>query len=106
MPADVRTRRVATNGIELDVHETGRTGDPVALLLHGFPECAYSWRHQMSPLADAGYHVMAPDQRGYAGSDALPDVDAYGIEHLTGDLLGLLDDVGAAQASVVSHDWG
>ena len=106
MSAEIRTRRVATNGIELDVHEAGRPGDPVVLLLHGFPECAYSWRHQMGPVADAGYHVLAPDQRGYAGSDAPDTVEAYHVDHLAGDLLGLLDDAGAAQATVVGHDWG
>ncbi|CAN5768892.1 epoxide hydrolase EphA [soil metagenome] len=106
MSAEIRTRRVAANGIELDVHEAGRPGDPVVLLLHGFPECAYSWRHQMGPVADAGYHVLAPDQRGYGGSDAPDTVEAYHIEQLTGDLLGLLDDVDAEQAVVVGHDWG
>jgi pimeloyl-ACP methyl ester carboxylesterase len=56
--------------VVLDVHEAGRTGDPLVVLLHGFPESAHSWRHQMAPLAEAGYHVLAPDLRGYAGSSA------------------------------------
>ncbi len=63
----VRTSRIATNGVELDVHEAGDPANPTVLLCHGFPELAYSWRHQMAPLAEAGYHVLAPDQRGYGG---------------------------------------
>lgn len=76
------------------------------MLCHGFPESAHSWRHQIEPLAAAGYHVLAPDQRGYAGSSAPTDVDAYGISHLAGDLLALLDDTGHDDAVFVGHDWG
>ena len=66
---EIRQRRVeVADGIELDVTESGRPGDPLVVLCHGFPECAYSWRHQMQPLADAGFHVLAPDQRGYGHS--------------------------------------
>jgi len=102
----VRRRRIATNGISLDVVEAGRRSDPVVLLCHGFPESSHSWRHQMRPLADAGYHVLAPDQRGYGTSESPSDVDAYGIDELGGDLLGLLDDVDAQDAVLVGHDWG
>jgi pimeloyl-ACP methyl ester carboxylesterase len=102
----VRQRRVAVNGVELEVREAGEPGAPVVLLAHGFPEGAYSWRHQMEPLAAAGYHVLAPDQRGYGWSSAPADVAAYGIRELTGDLVGLLDDLGQEQAIVVGHDWG
>ena len=73
---------------------------------HGFPESAHSWRHQIEPLAAAGYHVLAPDQRGYGRSSAPRDVAAYGIEHLCGDLLGLLDATGHDDAVFVGHDWG
>jgi pimeloyl-ACP methyl ester carboxylesterase len=76
------------------------------LLAHGFPELSYSWRHQLGPLADAGYHVVAPDQRGYGTSSAPRDVAAYGIRQLTGDLVALVDEAGAEQAVVVGHDWG
>lgn len=101
------TRRLSVaDGIELDVHEAGRAGDPLVLLLHGFPESAHSWRHQMQPLADAGYHVLAPDQRGYAGSSAPRDVEAYAGDLLADDVCALIDDAGAEQAIVVGHDWG
>lgn len=103
----VTTRRVTTApGIELEVHEAGHPGDPLVVLCHGFPETAHSWRHQMGPLADAGFHVLAPDQRGYGRSSAPREVAAYGVEELTGDLIALLDDVGAEQAVFVGHDWG
>jgi pimeloyl-ACP methyl ester carboxylesterase len=101
----VITQRIASvNGIRLVVHECG-SGEPV-ILCHGFPESAYSWRHQMEPLAAAGFHVIAPDQRGYASSSCPTDVADYGIEHLTGDLVALLDQIGAEQAIFVGHDWG
>ena len=76
------------------------------LLAHGFPELAYSWRHQLPALAAAGYRVVAPDQRGYGRSSRPEAVDDYDIAHLTGDLVGLLDDAGEEQAVVVGHDWG
>ena len=76
------------------------------VLAHGFPELAYSWRHQIPVLAEAGYHVLAPDQRGYGGSVEPDAVEDYDIVALTGDLVGLLDDVGAEQAVFVGHDWG
>ncbi len=78
----------------------------MVILAHGFPELAYSWRHQIPVLAQAGYHVLAPDQRGYGGSSAPEQVEAYDIHALTGDLVGLLDHVGAKQAVFIGHDWG
>ncbi len=104
--ARVRRRRIGVNGVELDVVEAGEVGAPVVVLSHGFPESAHSWRHQIPVLAAAGYHVMAPDQRGYGRSEAPRDVAAYGIGALTGDLLGLVDQAGADQAVFVGHDWG
>lgn len=107
MPAlhpSTRERRVATNGIELHLTEAG-DGFPV-VLAHGFPELGYSWRHQMPALADAGYHVLAPDQRGYGRSDRPEAIADYDIVHLTDDLLGLLDDIDAEKAVFVGHDWG
>ena len=95
-----------TNGVRLRVIEAGQRGSPVILLAHGFPELAYSWRHQIPVLAQAGYHVLAPDQRGYGGSDRPEAVEDYDIHALTGDLIGLLDVVGAQQAIFVGHDWG
>jgi pimeloyl-ACP methyl ester carboxylesterase len=90
----------------LRVLEAGDRGAPVVILAHGFPELAYSWRHQIPVLAEAGYHVLAPDQRGYGGSSRPDAVEAYDIAALTGDLVGLLDDVGARQAVFIGHDWG
>ena len=104
---EVRQRRVeVADGIELDVTESGRAGDPLVVLCHGFPECAYPRRHQMQPLADAGFHVLAPDQRGHGHSTAPADIARYGAQHLTADLAGLLDDAGVVEAVIVGHDWG
>jgi pimeloyl-ACP methyl ester carboxylesterase len=101
-----RERTVATNGVTLHVVEAGEPDGYPVVLAHGFPELAYSWRHQLPALAAAGCHVVAPDQRGY-GRSSRPDAIAdYDIAHLTGDLLGLLDDIGAERAIFVGHDWG
>lgn len=99
-------RLVDTNGVKLRVIEAGDRGAPVVLLAHGFPELAYSWRHQIPVLAEAGYHVLAPDQRGYGGSSCPDAIEAYNIHELTADMVGLLDDVGAERAIWVGHDWG
>jgi pimeloyl-ACP methyl ester carboxylesterase len=97
---------INTNGVRLAVHAAGPRSDTPVVLLHGFPELAYSWRHQLPVLADAGRWVIAPNQRGYGGSDAPEPVEAYAIEALTGDMVGLLDAVGAERAIWVGHDWG
>nr|WP_221220033.1 alpha/beta hydrolase [Mycolicibacterium sp. BK634] len=94
------------DGVRLRVLQAGDPGAPVVILAHGFPELAYSWRHQIPALAAAGYHVLAPDQRGYGGSSAPEAVEAYDIHALTGDLVALLDHVGAEQAVFIGHDWG
>jgi len=99
-------RRVSTNGIELHLVEAGPADGPAVVLCHGFPELAYSWRHQIPALAQAGYHVLAPDQRGYGDSDRPAAIEDYDIHHLTDDLLGVLDDAGVAKAAFVGHDWG
>lgn len=93
-------------GVRMAYYEAGpREGVPI-LLCHGFPELAFSWRHQIKALADAGRWVIAPDQRGY-GLTGRPDaVEDYDMEHLTGDLVALLDHVGAEQAVFCGHDWG
>ena len=103
---ETRSSRIAVNGVELVVHEAGDVGNPVVVLSHGFPELAHSWRHQMVPLAEAGFHVIAPDQRGYGHSSAPTAIDAYGTDSLTGDLFALLDHYGADDAVFVGHDWG
>jgi epoxide hydrolase A/B len=101
-------RNVATNGITLRVFEHGevRPGRPPVVLCHGFPELAFSWRHQALALADAGHRVLVPDMRGYGGSSRPADVDAYDVLTLCADLAGLLDDAGADDAVFVGHDWG
>jgi pimeloyl-ACP methyl ester carboxylesterase len=95
---------VRSNGINLAVHEQGH--GPAIVLLHGFPELAYSWRHQLPALADAGYRAIAPDQRGYGRSDVPPDVGDYRIEELIADVHGLLDALELDSATFVGHDWG
>jgi pimeloyl-ACP methyl ester carboxylesterase len=102
--SDVDERTVATNGVELHVLEAGE-GTPV-VLVHGFPELAFSWRHQLPALAAAGCRVIAPDQRGYGRSSRPDAIEDYDIEHLTGDLIGLLDELGEDRAIFVGHDWG
>ena len=97
-------QRISTNGIKLSVHSAGK-GAPI-VLCHGWPEIAYSWRYQVSPLVDAGYHVLLPNQRGYSDSDAPEAVEAYDIDNLCKDLLGLLDHFGYEKAMFVGHDWG
>ncbi|MCG5431461.1 alpha/beta hydrolase [Mycobacterium sp. MYCO198283] len=99
-------RLVDLGNVTLRVVEAGEPGGPVVVLAHGFPELAYSWRHQIPALAAAGYRVLAPDQRGYGGSSIPAEVEAYDIHALTGDLVGLLDDAGAERAAFVGHDWG
>jgi pimeloyl-ACP methyl ester carboxylesterase len=99
-------RLVDTNGITLKLTEAGDRGAPAVVLAHGFPELAYSWRHQIQVLADAGYHVLAPDQRGYGGSSRPAAIEDYDIVNLTGDIVGLLDAAGVEKAAVIGHDWG
>jgi pimeloyl-ACP methyl ester carboxylesterase len=96
--------RIQTNDVELEVFARG-SGRPV-VLCHGWPEHAFSWRHQIEPLAGAGYHVIAPNQRGYGYSDRPAEVNNYDIHHLTADLVGLLDHYGYQDAVFVGHDWG
>lgn len=98
-------RMIETNGVRLAVHEAGQGGIPV-LLAHGWPELAFSWRYQVPALVEAGYHVIAPDQRGYGDSDKPDAVEAYDCHHLTGDLCGLLDALGIERAVHIGHDWG
>ncbi|RLV04547.1 epoxide hydrolase [Streptomyces griseocarneus] len=104
MTTTLEHRFVEVNGVRLHIAEQG--DGPLVLLLHGFPECWYSWRHQFGPLAEAGYRVVAPDQRGYARSERPEDVAAYSMMHLTGDVVALIRALGADSAVVVGHDWG
>lgn len=98
---------ISVNGVELEVFEAGRenAGRPI-VLCHGWPELAFSWRHQVPVLATAGYHVIAPNQRGYGNSSRPTEVTDYDIERLSGDLVALLDHYGYEDATFVGHDWG
>ncbi len=98
---------VLLNGVELEVFEYGQenAGNPI-VLCHGWPEHAFTWRYQMPALAAAGYHVIAPNQRGYGNSSRPSEVNEYDIEHLSGDLVALLDHYGYDDATFVGHDWG
>jgi len=102
--ADIRQRRVATNGIELNIAEQGE--GPLVLMLHGFPESWYSWRHQFAPLAAAGFHAVAPDMRGYGKSDKPHAIDAYNQLQVVNDIVGLIPALGYQTAIVFGHDWG
>jgi pimeloyl-ACP methyl ester carboxylesterase len=97
-------RTIETNGIRMHVAEQGE--GPLVLLCHGFPESWYSWRHQLAALAAAGFHAVAPDMRGYGGSDAPEEISRYTLLHLLGDMVGLLDALGAETAVIAGHDWG
>ena len=95
------------NGIRMGYYEAGPVSDaPPLVLCHGWPEMAFSWRHQLRDLAAAGIRVIAPDQRGYGATDRPEAVEAYDLTHLTGDLVGLLDHLGIDRAIFVGHDWG
>jgi pimeloyl-ACP methyl ester carboxylesterase len=96
-----------TNGIRMGYYDAGpKTDRPPLVLCHGWPELAFSWRHQIKALSEAGIRVIAPDQRGYGATDRPEPVEAYDLEHLTGDLVGLLDPLGIDKAIFVGHDWG
>ena len=101
---EISERDIHSNGLNMHIAEAGE--GPLVVLCHGFPESWYSWRHQLRALSDAGYHVVAPDQRGYGKTDAPEPIDAYTIFHLVGDIVGLLDALDEDQAVVVGHDWG
>lgn len=98
---------VSANGLRLAVHAAGPAGArPPIVFCHGFPEIAFSWRHQLGALAAKGFRVLAPDQRGYGASDAPKGVEAYKIEHLCADMNALLDAEGIPRAVFCGHDWG
>jgi len=102
--SQVQHRMVETNDIRIHIAEQGV--GPLVVLCHGFPECWYSWRHQLPALAEAGFHAVAPDMRGYGQSDRPDAIDQYTLVHLVGDMVGLLDALGAESAVIAGHDWG
>lgn len=97
-------RYIETNGVKLRIAEMGE--GPLVILVHGWPESWYSWRHQLSALADAGYHAVAPDMRGYGKSDKPDAVEAYDIKQVTADIAGIVDALGEESAILIGHDWG
>jgi pimeloyl-ACP methyl ester carboxylesterase len=101
---EVTHRMIETNGIRLHVAEQGE--GPLVILCHGFPECWYSWRHQLGALAKAGFRAVAPDLRGYGRSDRPEEVEKYTILHDIGDIVGLVDALGAKQAVIAGHEVG
>jgi pimeloyl-ACP methyl ester carboxylesterase len=104
MMSGITHRFVEANGIRLHIAEQG--AGPLVVLCHGFPESWYSWRHQLPVLAGAGFHAVAPDMRGYGQTDRPEAIDHYTLLHLVGDLVGLIDALGAESAVVAGHDWG
>ena len=97
-------RFVDANGIRLHIAECG-TG-PLVILCHGFPESWYSWRHQLCALADAGFHAVAPDMRGYGQSSCPDEIERYTLFHLLGDVVALADALATEPAVIAGHDWG
>ncbi len=102
--SEVRHRTIETNGIAMHVAEQGE--GPLVVLCHGFPESWYSWRHQLRALAEAGFHAVAPDMRGYGQTDRPEPIDRYTLLHLVGDVVGLLHALGESRAMIAGHDWG
>lgn len=97
-------RMIETNGIHMHITEQGQ--GPLVILGHGFPELGYSWRHQLPALAEAGFHAVAPDQRGYGKTDCPEAIEAYDILNLVGDMVGLVHVLGEEKAVIIGHDWG
>ena len=102
----VTEKSVRTNGVQLNVAVAGPEHGELVVLLHGFPEFSFGWRRQIGPLADAGFRVLAPDQRGYNLSDKPRRLAAYCLDELVADVAGLIEAEGRRQALVVAHDWG
>lgn len=100
----IEHRTIQTNGIQMHIAEAGQ-GAPV-ILCHGFPETWYSWRQQIEPIAEAGWHVIVPDQRGYGKTDRPQESDAYNILNLVADIVGLVQSLGHVSAAIVGDDFG
>ena len=97
-------RDIEVGDVTLHVREMGQ--GPLVIFLHGFPDCSYTWRHQLPALAAAGFHVVAPDLRGYGGSSRPKGIGSYSVRALAGDVAGLVTALGEEHADVVAHDWG
>ena len=101
---DIVFTQIESNGITMRLAHAGQ--GPLVLLIHGWPESWYSWRHQLRALAEAGYHAVAPDMRGYGGTSAPAEPEAYRIDHLAKDVVGIIDHFEQETATIVGHDWG
>src|SRR3954447_16917110 len=101
---EIEHREVQVGGLRMHVAEQG--SGPLVVLLHGFPETCYSWRHQLAALAGAGFRAVAPDQRGYGRSDRPEDPERYTLLDLVGDVIGLINALGGGRPIGVGHDWG
>jgi len=101
---EITHRFVETNGIRMHIAESGK--GPLVILCHGFPELWYAWRHQLVALAEAGFHGVAPDQRGYGQTDQPEPIEAYHILNLVGDIVSLVKVLGEQKAFIIGHDWG
>ncbi len=104
--AEIRFSKKSVGALSLHVAEAGPADGPAVILLHGFPEFWFCWRHQIDALARAGFHVIAPDQRGYNLSDKPRTIADYDLEPLASDIIGLASAFGLRDYSLVGHDWG
>src|SRR5262245_16154585 len=102
----IAEKNVQTNGVNLHTVQAGPEDGPLVILLHGFPEFWYGWRYQIDFLAEVGYRVISPDQRGYNLSDKPTGIAAYNLDLLAKDIIGLLDASGRERAFLIGHDWG
>jgi pimeloyl-ACP methyl ester carboxylesterase len=102
----VTTREISANGFRFSAELAGEASAPLVLLLHGFPQTRYTWRHQLPALAAAGYRALAPDQRGYSPGARPSDIASYAIDALLSDALAIADACGAQRFHLVGHDWG
>jgi pimeloyl-ACP methyl ester carboxylesterase len=101
-----KSKQISLNGLSIHVVEAGEQDKPLLILLHGFPEFWWAWRHQITPFADAGYHVVVPDLRGYNRSDAPQEISFYRLDILVADIIAIADHYGAERFRLVGHDWG
>jgi pimeloyl-ACP methyl ester carboxylesterase len=101
---DIQFKQISTNDISMRIAEAG--SGPLVLLIHGWPESWYSWRHQIKAIAAQGYRVVAPDMRGYGDTDAPAEATEYRIDKITADVVGIMDALGESTATLVGHDWG
>lgn len=102
----IEERQIKVGDLVFDARTAGPPDGRLVLLLHGWPQSSYEWRHQLRALGDAGYHAVAPDQRGYSPGARPAEVEAYAPDHLIADALAIADELGGHQFDVVGHDWG